>query len=298
MLCRLCTAVLAPDLSVPVGKASSYKSCIWRCESCEVGYSNAREESSRQAIFARPEANVPDRLRSGLTEALAGACCRGARKSKPVSFCSLGSEDAVTWSVFGLLRELDALERLPRLAGVGDQASGPGSLLLWGHPVSGPLAPGLAAKLSAVSDAIGEDADWHTEPDVILAWPQLVLFAEAKTGSRNEQLAESETQKIDRYTGRADIFGAAPETVRELRYYELVRNWRIAADLADAAGMDTSVLVNLGPKRLRDDVLALRQVVGGRCRRLDHITWAELLRGLVFPDWFAGYAATRRLMEM
>jgi hypothetical protein len=87
--------------------------------------------------------------------------------------------------------------------------------------------------------------------------------------------------------------------VRATGYYELVRNWRIAADLADLAGIASRVLINLGPAALRKDVLALREVLADTSRcRLEHLRWADLLDGLILPDWFAKYAASRKLTQM
>jgi hypothetical protein len=201
------------------------------------------------------------------------------------------------------MRFLDETGRLDRLVapfGLADLAVGDPTLLLWGYPVSGPLGESLSKGLALACDKLGERQNGRSEPDIIVAWPQLLVFVEAKTGSANEILKGDALSKIDRYTkGRADIFSASPSRVRATGYYELVRNWRIAADLADLASIPSRVLINLGPPELRKDVLALRDVLADNSRsRLEHLRWAELLDGLDLPDWFATYAASRKLIEI
>jgi hypothetical protein len=298
MACRLCGAILQPDLSRAGKTATSFASCVYRCESCQVGYSNARDEANRRALFASPALNVPAEVAEGLDATLASAFNVRARGSKRARFGSSESEDAVTWAVFRFLRQAGQLTRLAALCGLAAEADEAPSLLLWGSPISGPMATGVAAHLGKVCDALGESHNSRSEPDAMIAWPNLLIVIEAKTGSPNEILKGDARDKIDRYTGRPDLFSASAVRVRELGYYELVRNWRIAADLADACDIPVSVVVNLGPPRLRADVLALRQVLGGSRHRLEHLQWADLLDRLELPPWFLEYAELRGLARM
>jgi hypothetical protein len=264
-----------------------------------VGYSNARDPEQRRALYEHPSGNVPDELVEGLEQALGGAVNERARGSKWARFGSSNSEDAVTWSVFRYLEQTGQLDRLPAAAGAGALATGAPTLLLWGHPVAGLIAPHLAAQLGYVCDALGERMDRRSEPDVIIAWPELLVFAEAKTGSPNEILTGQLRSKIDRYTtGRADIFAVPAEEVRAAGYYELIRNWRIAAELGDRAGIGQWILVNLGPDRLAKDVAVVREVLAGEHGRLEHVRWSQLLAGLDPPRWFAEYVSSRGLAQM
>jgi hypothetical protein len=299
MRCRTCGALLQPDLSLGGRTASSYARCVYRCKSCRVGYSNARGPEQRRALYEHPSGNVPAELADGLERTLRGAFNRRARGSKWARFGSSNSEDAVTWSVFRYLEQTGQLDRLAAAAGAGTLARGDASLLLWGHPVSGPIAPQLSAQLACVCDALGERVDRRSEPDVIVAWPELLVVAEAKTTSPNEILAGERRSKLDRYTvGRPDILAVSPKQVRDAGYYELIRNWRIAADLSDRAGILQWVLVNLGPDRLAKDVAVLRELLADGHDRLKHVRWSQLLSGLDPPRWFADYVSSRRLMQM
>jgi hypothetical protein len=300
MRCRVCGSSLEPDLTIAPKAASSYATCVYRCEVCHIGYSNAQDPDQRRGLYERPAGNVPEQLVSGLEETLRGAFNKRARGSKWARFGSSSSEDAVTWSVMRFLQETKRLDRFASLNGMTDLAVGDPTLLLWGHPVAGPLGEQLKEQLASACDALGERENGRSEPDVIVAWPDLLVFAEAKTGSPNEILKGDARSKVDRYTnGRADIFTVPPQDVRATGYYELVRNWRLAADLANLAAIPNRLLINLGPAALQKDVLALRQMLAcGDNVRLEHLRWAELLDGLDPPEWFATYVSSRKLMKM
>ena len=62
-------------------------------------------------------------------------------------------------------------------------------MLLWGVAAAGDEAHALATELERVSTRLGENPRSRTEPDVILAWHELLVIVEAKLGSRNERKA-------------------------------------------------------------------------------------------------------------
>src|SRR4051794_19190638 len=97
MSCRLCGATLVPDESRLGKSAASYETCAYRCEACQVGYSNRQDAATRTMIFAAPERNVPEELMVGLDVVLANAFNVRARGSKRTRFGFFTSEDAVTW---------------------------------------------------------------------------------------------------------------------------------------------------------------------------------------------------------
>jgi hypothetical protein len=173
MACRLCGTTLQPHLSQGGKAATSYGTCVYRCEACQVGYSNARAPEGRRTLFAKPQLNVPLQVAEGLDSALANAFSVRARGSKRARFGSSESEDAVTWTVFQYLHQVGALDRLAALCGLKAEAEGPASLLLWGSPAHGVLAEKLSQQLGAVCDALGENPNSRSEPDIIVAWPQL-----------------------------------------------------------------------------------------------------------------------------
>jgi hypothetical protein len=74
-----------------------------------------------------------------------------------------------------------------------------------------------------------------------------VLSAVYKPAARHlgyvggDVLKGEERRKIDRYTEDCSpLFSVSPRDVRTAGFYELVRNWRIAADLADVASIPTT----------------------------------------------------------
>ena len=187
MRCRACQRSIKPNasLAASLGRRSTIASrddCIYRCE-CGVAYSNARNEDERVLITASPELNVPREVRAGLVEALGQAANRGNRRNKLMKFCFETSEDAVSWTVFcGLAQQgrLDALVAPQR-------PPGEPALLIWGVPIGGARGPAIASALAEVCGSLGESASAYTEPDVIVAWADLLVLVEAKFQSGNER---------------------------------------------------------------------------------------------------------------
>jgi hypothetical protein len=76
--CVVCGSLLEPDLSIAGKAATSYATCIYRCEVCRIGYSNARHPDQRRALYEHPAGNcstgnVPEQLVAGLEETLQSA---------------------------------------------------------------------------------------------------------------------------------------------------------------------------------------------------------------------------------
>jgi hypothetical protein len=130
---------------------------------------------------------------------------------------------------------------------------------------------------------------------VIVFWPGLLVVVEVKHRSGNER--KPGYAGFRRYLDRLDLFAAQPTEVESLGYYELTRNWRIGAELAEQLSADF-VLLNLGPPALAGDALAFgAQLTQGGERRFAHQTWTELLAGVGAdtPEWLAEFAAARKL---
>ncbi len=198
--------------------ASAFDSCAFRCLSCGIGFSNATNSKSRVRITVEPQLNVPPQARRGLADALAGAINVNNRPVKRQKFCSERSEDAVTWTVIAGLREVVGLR-----AHVAELRLGPPqALLLWGHPVDGERAVEVRDGLLAVSDDLGEKPDRRTEPDVIVLWPSLLVFVEAKHGSAND--SQPDYAGYCTYLPALGRFSADDHTVRAEGSYQLTRN--------------------------------------------------------------------------
>jgi len=167
-----------------IGRAATdFDDCAFRCHICGLAFSNAANPSGRVLITRTPELNVPLEVRSGLDAALAGAATVGNRTMKRKKFCSASSEDAVTWTVVHGLLKAGSLGALIGQSQLGE----PDAALMWGHPLAGAAAADVASRLTAISDELGEDAMWRSEPDVIVLWPQQLAFVEAKYGSGNDR---------------------------------------------------------------------------------------------------------------
>jgi hypothetical protein len=139
MRCVKCQEPIPPDCEVLARLGSnrtarSYEDCIWRCEACGVGYSNARLERDRRMIHRSAEQNLPEQVHDGLDEVLDGAVNETARSGKRDRLAFETSEDAVTWVV---VRALQQQDKLSALLSPEERADGSASLLLWGAPAGG-----------------------------------------------------------------------------------------------------------------------------------------------------------------
>jgi hypothetical protein len=102
-----------------------------------------------------------------------------------------------------------------------------------------------------------------------------------------------------RYLGRPEIFAAGDTAVRAAGFYELTRNWRIGADLAERLGRRFT-LVNLGPADLEASAQKFAALTATDDRRAFRYTsWAQLLERAEadgpLPGWCRQYAAERGL---
>ncbi len=296
MTCRVCGAAITPDVSVLAGRpgrlsASSRADCVYRC-SCGAAYSNASREGARVLITARPELNVPADVREGLSGVLAASVNLVNRTNKREKFCFETSEDAVTWTVFRFLQKSDRLDAVVAPA----QPRGLPALLFWGSAANGSDADRVAAVLWQASRGLGESPDRRTEPDVVIAWRDLLVFVEAKYRSGNNRKAEY--AHFTRYLDRPQLFTMLSDEVQRAGYYELVRNWRVGIEVAERLRTDRFVLVNLGPPRLDSSAHAFsRSLAETPNRRFMHLTWSSLLANAGdLQESFAEYAVEKGLL--
>jgi hypothetical protein len=106
MNCPRCGSVIQPDPASEgkVRRAKPWKPCYFRCD-CGLGFSNAQNPANRRRIMRSPEDNVPEQVRPNLSRVLRAAVNVRNRPAKRENFCSVSSEDAVTWTVFSFLME-------------------------------------------------------------------------------------------------------------------------------------------------------------------------------------------------
>lgn len=296
MTCRRCGAVLHADPALQLGKrAYSYEKLVFRCQSCQVGYSNAATEADRVEITATPAGNVPAEVHEGLTETLSRSVNVVARAGKAWKFCSAKSEDAATWTVIRALQITSQIERIAAAARGADLTTGaPARVLFWGSPApgSGPEADATARVLAAIADDRGEKPDRRSEPDAVVCWDDLVVVIEAKLSSANDRQTK-DLDRFDRYLDRSELWAATSEEIKQAGFYELVRNWIIAWELAERTGAAHAVLVNLAPTGHGADVEAFRKLVAAsQARRVEHLRWRDVLADPA-PGWLSDYA--RRL---
>jgi hypothetical protein len=237
---------------------------------------------------------VPPQVGEGLDAVLDRSANELNRASKRLKFGSMRSEDAVTWTVFRGLAEIEALDAAVTAAGLPPAAGEP-SLLLWGAPAHGPDAGMLAEDLAEVSRALREYPRRRSEPDVVLRWKDVLLVIEVKRYSGNEH-KESGYGGWSRYVADSSAFAVPSRAVRDLGLYELTRNWVIGRRLAQL-GARRFALINLAPPALGDEC---EQFHG--CLRTDeqqqfvHVTWQQLLGATELPDWLANYASEVELI--
>ena len=301
------TSAPLPPGKVPA--ASSYATCLRQCRPCSVGASNARSGDPTW-ICEDPLDNLPPQVQLGARGALAQALNLRNRSNKLAKFGFSTSEDAVTWTVFSYLHahQRDALPALYRSV-LGLQVSEAPTMLLWGAPVPATLTgQKLQQAVEQVSDALGEHPDSRTEPDVVLDFGEAgLVIVEVKYKSGND--VSDRADKFARYVNEPGAFpDSASATTSQL--YELVRNWRFAADLANGRPF---ALVNLAPAKTLAKTPGmpefLRGIAPSSGRTFVPLSWADVLatarqtcsvghtphRTQGLPQWFEAYLKAREL---
>lgn len=97
--CKFCNQLLkSENLPIKIKKATSFDSCLRKCNKCNIGYSNGKRY---KIIYKCPEQNIPQKLRNyNINYVLDNSLNKQHRKSKRNQFCSESSEDAITWTIF------------------------------------------------------------------------------------------------------------------------------------------------------------------------------------------------------
>ena len=278
--------------------AASYRDCLRKCERCGVAYSNGRSRPT--LIYEDPLDNLPTALRSGALDVLERSMNVDNRSNKRAKFGFIRSEDAVTWTIFvGLLRSIPfALPAICRELFDLSIEQAP-ELLLWGASVEGSKrGQAVEERLIDISDRLGERARSRSEPDVILDFgPAGLVVIEVKYQSPNDH---RERANWTPYLNESRAF-AQPTLAQSSGLYELVRNWRIAHDLAASSPF---LLVNLAPQHLLDATPGrplFERSLGARGNgRFLPLSWSDFLavvegQETQLPPWWDPYVESRSL---
>jgi hypothetical protein len=265
-----------------------FEDLAFQCEACGIGFSNSTNPAGRRRIYRDPRDNVPPEVRHGLLEVLGHAVNVRNRPAKRFKFGSSRSEDALTWTIFEGLRKSGGLHAvLPPTSRTLTAADEP-VVLAWGHSVTGSDADHVADALRAVSRDLGENPRSRSEPDIVLAWSSLIVFVEVKLDSANDM--QPGHKSFPKYVDQDRDLYAAPDAVATAGFYELPRNWTIAARVAAILGR-AMLLINLGPAALGHDANVFSSLlVQGDRRRFAHRTWDEVLEDAApVAPWLAAY---------
>lgn len=285
-------------------RATSYETCLRRCEPCRIGASNASGKHSATFIYAEPLLNIPEESREGAAEALSAALNVRNRASKFTRFGFSTSEDAVTWVVFTYLLRRGLLMQALQRGGVIEAGSGSiePTLLLWGSPIGlDERGIDVRSNLLAQCKLLGEHEDSLSEPDVIVDMGSAgLVFIEVKYLSGNDQ-------KVEAYRGWPKYASGGQlewdfEAVKASGQYELARNWCLLHALAKGR---PAILANLGfdslfsgkkGMQLQRFYAALRT---SSRRRFVHLSWGDLLSNVVPTAdlWFNAFCNSRRLVR-
>jgi hypothetical protein len=141
-----------------------------------------------------------------------------------------------------------------------------------------------------VSTRLGEDPCARSEPDVIIAWRNIVVLIEVKHTTSNP--VKADYPHFDRYLDDPAMWSAPMHEVKGVGLYELTRNWRLGIELA---GTRAFALINLGPERTRKTAECFEGLVKTNDRRLFRYNlWSDFL-GRVHgkPSWLKDFLVER-----
>ena len=292
MKCRRCKRDLVAN--GPTYAPKSYEDCRFKCLDCGVAYSNGKIESARTMIWREFTHNVPAEVRGGLGDALARSLNRRNRRAKIWKFAFETSEDAITWTVFRHLREAD------KLVEAFGATTALESILLWGN---GGVEDNLAIRrllVRLLTDVFHENPASFSEPDVVLAFRDELVFVEAKFKGGNS--CKPEYRHWAKYLSDLSMFrkGIAVDELKQAGYEELVRNWVVGATLARTMGRRFR-LVNLGQTiACCASALRFKRYLSHYCHQVfEFKKWSELVTVTEpHPLWFRKFALNRQIISL
>jgi hypothetical protein len=265
---------------------NSYNDCLRRCEKCEIGFSNSKNNPT--VIYKNYSHNVPELLRQDLDFSLNHSVNEMNRKNKKNKFGFSTSEDALTWSFFKYFVVKNKLSELLEILNIESKHS-TFDIYLWGTNICEINDDSnFIDKVIAVSDSFNEDSFKRTEPDVIIKLRDKLVFIEVKYLSSNE--LKTDKEKFEKYL----IPGVAEKEVIESEHYELFRNWAFASKLSNG---DDFELINLAPQRLfsdknRNKLIQFENSLKSAKGNFRKLSWEEILEKVNDSEnelWFKKY---------
>ncbi|MBO7144796.1 MAG: hypothetical protein J6W13_08210 [Salinivirgaceae bacterium] len=217
--------------------AKTYEDCIRKCLNCEIGASNAKNNSTY--IYKDYQKNVPEVFLEGLDETLKNANNVRNRPSKKIKFGYSTSEDAFSW-IFTKYFIHSEIEGLKNILGLED---GIEEILMWGVPQITKQQE-YQKSLIDICKQLGERKNSYSEPDIIVISKSEIIFIEVKLKSSNDK----KEIKDDKYFVK-DYY-ADWAKAKNSKCYELVRNWTIGNLFAKGKSMR---LINLAPESTLND---------------------------------------------
>jgi hypothetical protein len=270
-------------------RATCYADCLRKCEKCEIGFSNGK--SSPTIIYRNAELNVPLQVREGVRETLALALNEHHRIDKLAKFGFSTAEDALTWTVFNYIAGTGQLAQVFNSLGVIGVCTSKPTMLLWGVPCPmDVIGHELGRRVVAISDRLGEMPSRRSEPDVIIDFGDSgLVVVEVKYRSGNER-KQFDPHYYARYLSGSKAFTDA-EAIGKSALYELTRNWRIGAELAQGRAF---TLINLVLKPENNEVLSMfRKGLNFEMGQFISFTWTELLSTFQKPEWLSTYLSAQ-----
>ncbi|MGP1510812.1 MAG: hypothetical protein ACTTIU_09810 [Treponema lecithinolyticum] len=230
------------EVNIAHKTASKYEDCIRRCESCQIGASNA--QVNPVIIYKNYRNNIcknkiPESFLENLDETLAKTLNQANRENKKIKLGFSTSEDAVSWIFIKYFSVNNALSVLQNILDLKDEIS---EILMWGVPQINRNSV-YTEKLQHICTGLGEDKKYYTEPDIIVITKSTSVFIEVKVKSANDKQKLGE-KDYDKYL--SDTFYTDVKAAKESLCYELIRNWTVGNLFAE----NNFKLINLAPGHL------------------------------------------------
>lgn len=283
--CPLCGKSLSIK-DQPHKSTSCYDDCIRKCDTCEIGFSNSKSNST--LIYEDYRENVPEELRGGLDESLKNSINATNRESKKKKFAFSTSEDALTWSFFKYFVVNDRYEDLLKLLDIESKDT-TFDIYLWGTKINSITNnPDLVDEFILVSKSFQENRSTRTEPDVIINLSDKLVFIEVKYLSQNN--IKPGEKKFRNY----EVSDVEMEEVIKSGHYELFRNWAFASKLSNGKDFE---LINLAPKKRFNDknkekLIQFEASLKSGKGKFVKISWEDILEKIKknrYPEWFTAY---------
>lgn len=283
--CPSCGELIFPRNGI-IKSASSYNDCLRRCEKCQIGFSNSKNNPI--IIYNKYFENVPELLRQDLDFSLNHSINEMNRKNKKNKFGFSTSEDALTWSFFKYFVVKNKFSDLLKILSIKSNETA-FDIYLWGTNIC-KINNNLdfIDNFNEVSDSFNEVLSKRTEPDVIIKLKDKLVFIEVKYLSSNE--LKTDKEKFKKYL----VPDVLEKEVIESEHYELFRNWAFASKLSNG---DNFELINLAPQKIfndknRNKLIQFENSLKSANGNFRKVSWEEILDKVNDTEnelWFKKY---------